>query len=68
MTTAQPDRLDRIEAILEELVQSQQETSRDVAQLVTIQQQSSQALSEAMIRLADTQEFYQWYPQPLAPS
>lgn len=81
MTTAQPDRLDRIEALLdrmaieserskresdermsrlddrmEELAQSQQATSRDVAQLVTIQQQSSQALNEAMIRLADTQE------------
>jgi nitrogen-specific signal transduction histidine kinase len=61
MTTAQPDRLDRIEALLdrmaieserskrqsdermsrledrmEELAQSQQATSRDVAQLVTI--------------------------------
>jgi crotonobetainyl-CoA:carnitine CoA-transferase CaiB-like acyl-CoA transferase len=56
MTAAQPNRLDRIEAILEELAQSQQATSRDVAQLVTIQQQSSLALNEAMIRLADTQE------------
>jgi hypothetical protein len=56
MTIAQPDRLDRIEAILEELAQSQQATSRDVAQLVTIQQRSSHELSEAMIRLANTQE------------
>jgi hypothetical protein len=53
MTTAQPDRLDRIEAIVEELAQSQQATSKNVAQLVTTQQQSSQALNEAMIRLAD---------------
>jgi DNA repair exonuclease SbcCD ATPase subunit len=92
MTTAQPDRLDRIEALLErmaiesersrlesdvrmtriderlehfisgadermeELTAVTQATSRDVAQLVATQQQSSQALNEAMIRLADTQE------------
>jgi hypothetical protein len=92
MTTAQPDRLDRIEALLErmaiesersrlesdarmtriderlehfisgadermeELTAVTQATSRDVAQLVATQLQSSQALNEAMIRLADTQE------------
>jgi hypothetical protein len=39
-----------------ELTAVTQAIGRDVAQLVTTQQQSSQELSEAMIRLADTQE------------
>jgi hypothetical protein len=92
MTTAQPDRLDRIESLLdrmaieserskresdermariedrlerfigaadermEDLTAVTQAIGRDVSQLVTTQQQSSQALNEAMIRLADTQE------------
>jgi hypothetical protein len=56
MPSAQPDRLDRIEAILEELAHSQQATSRDVSQLVTLQQRSSHELSAAMFRLANTQE------------
>jgi predicted ATPase len=41
---------------MEELTAVTQAIGRDVAQLVTTQQQSSQALNEAMIRLADTQE------------
>jgi type II secretory pathway component PulJ len=41
---------------MEELTAVTQAIGRDVAQLVTTQQQSSQELSEAMIRLADTQE------------
>jgi hypothetical protein len=41
---------------MEELTAVTQSIGRDVAQLVTTQQQSSQELSEAMIRLADTQE------------
>jgi peptidoglycan hydrolase CwlO-like protein len=41
---------------MEELTAVTQVIGRDVAQLVTTQQQSSQELSEAMIRLADTQE------------
>lgn len=41
---------------IEELTAISQATSRDVAQLVTTHQQSSIALNEAMIRLADTQE------------
>ncbi len=92
MTTTQPDRLDRIESLLdrmaieserskresdermarieerlerfigaadermEDLTAVTQAIGRDVSQLVTTQQQSSQALNEAMIRLADTQE------------
>jgi hypothetical protein len=92
MTTAQPDRLDRIESLLdrmaieserskresdermariedrlerfigaadermEDLTAVTQAIGRDVSQLVTTQQQSSQELNEAMIRLADTQE------------
>jgi ABC-type transporter Mla subunit MlaD len=40
----------------EELTAVTQAIGRDMAQLVTTQQQSSQALNEAMIRLADTQE------------
>jgi hypothetical protein len=74
MTAAQPDRLDRIEALLErmaieserskresderfeELTAVTQAIGRDMAQLITTQQQSSQALNEAMIRLANTQE------------
>lgn len=50
------ERMARIEEQMQELAQSQQVTSRDIAQLVTIQQQSSMALNEATIRLADTQE------------
>jgi archaellum component FlaC len=50
------ERMSRLDERMEELAQSQQATSRDVAQLVTIQQRSSHELSEAMIRLADTQE------------
>jgi peptidoglycan hydrolase CwlO-like protein len=41
---------------MEELTAVTQAIGCDVAQLVTTQQQSSQELSEAMIRLADTQE------------
>jgi hypothetical protein len=41
---------------MEELTAVTQAIGRDVAQLVTTQQRSSQELSEAMIRLADTQE------------
>jgi chromosome segregation ATPase len=50
------ERMARIEEQMQELTAISQATSRDVAQLVTTQQQSSQALNEAMIRLADTQE------------
>jgi hypothetical protein len=41
---------------MEELTAVTQAIGRDVAQLVTTQQQSSQSLNEATIRLADTQE------------
>ncbi|HEY9824146.1 MAG TPA: hypothetical protein V6D19_01760 [Stenomitos sp.] len=41
---------------MEELTAVTQAIGRDVAQLVATQQQSSQALHEAMIRLADTQQ------------
>jgi hypothetical protein len=74
MTVAQPDRLDRIEALLErmaieserskresderfeELTAVTQAIGRDMAQLITTQQKSSQVLNEAMIRLANTPE------------
>jgi septation ring formation regulator EzrA len=74
MTAAQPDRLDRIEALVESnaraisamgehvdsigdrLESSAQALSRDVAQLVSTQEQNSRELHQAMIRLADTQE------------
>jgi septation ring formation regulator EzrA len=74
MTQSQPDRLDRIEALVESnaraiaamgerfnaqgdrLESTTQALSRDVAQLVATQQQNSQELNQAMIRLADTQE------------
>lgn len=74
MTAAQPDRLDRIEALVESnaraiaamgerfdamgdrLESSTQALSRDVAQLVSTQEQNSRELTQAMIRLADTQE------------
>jgi archaellum component FlaC len=41
---------------IEELTAVTQAIGRDMAQLVTTHQQSSQALNEAIIRLADTQE------------
>lgn len=50
------ERIARIEEQIQELTAISQATSRDVAQLVTTHQQSSQALNEATIRLADTQE------------
>jgi type II secretory pathway component PulJ len=40
----------------EELTAVTQAIGRDMAQLITTHQQSSQALNEAMIRLADTQQ------------
>jgi ABC-type transporter Mla subunit MlaD len=41
---------------MEELAAATQALSRDVAQLVTTQEQNSRELNQAMIRLADTQE------------
>jgi ABC-type transporter Mla subunit MlaD len=41
---------------MEELAAASQALSRDVAQLVTTQEQNSRELNQAMIRLADTQE------------
>lgn len=74
MTTAPPDRLDRVEALLERMaIESErskresderfedltavtQAIGRDVGHLVTIQEQNSRELTQAMIRLAETQE------------
>lgn len=50
------ERMSRIDERLEDLTAVTQAIGRDVAQLVTTQQQSSAELNQAMIRLANTQE------------
>lgn len=55
MTTAQPDRLDRIERILENVAANQQKTDQQIAAIAQQQQQTDQRIAAIAERQQQTQ-------------